>query len=99
MDEPAGDRNLAQETPGAERRRDIGAENLDRDLTIVLVVVGPVDCRPPALAELALDGIPARESRLQPRKYVDHHHRVPQGDPQEYRPGRWRARRTGEGNR
>jgi hypothetical protein len=64
VDETAGDRDLAQEPPRAERSCHIGAEHLDRDLTIVLVVVGQVDRRPAASAQLALDGIPARESRL-----------------------------------
>ena len=53
--QPRGELDLAQEPLGAQRRGELGAEHLERDLAVVLEVVREVDGRHAAAAELALD--------------------------------------------
>ncbi len=52
-----GQLNLSKKAFAAEGFGEIGSEHLDRDFPIVLVVVGQVDRRHPARAELAVDPI------------------------------------------
>ncbi len=61
MGEPGGDPDFVGEPLGAEQRPQLGPEHLDRHLAAVLQIVGQVDRGHPAPAELALDGVPARE--------------------------------------
>jgi hypothetical protein len=67
-----GDLDLVQEPLGAEDGRKLRVENLDGDLAIVLQVVGEVDRRHAAAAELALDAIAVGQSGLQAFKNVGH---------------------------
>ena len=60
------DLDLAGEPVGAEQRAELGAENLDRDLAVVLEIVGQVDRGHAAAAELALEGVAAGQSRGEP---------------------------------
>ena len=55
MLEVGGGPDLRQEPFGAEDRGQLGLQHLDRDLAVVLDVVGEVDGRHAALAELTLD--------------------------------------------
>ena len=57
--ERGGDPDLAGEAVGAEQRAELGPEHLDRHLAVVPEVVGQVDRRHAAPAELALDGVAA----------------------------------------
>ena len=61
MGERRGDPDLAGEPVGAEQRAELGPEHLDRHLAVVLEVVGQVDRGHAAAAELALEGVAARE--------------------------------------
>src|SRR5688572_13003186 len=60
--------DLREEPLAADDRRELGAEHLDRDVAIVLDVVREVDRGHPARAKLALDAVPAIESR---RKLIE----------------------------
>ena len=82
MAEPGGDLDLAQEALGAERGRQLGVEDLERDLAVVPEVLGEVDRGHPAAAELALERIAGRPAR--PSVWLDD------------RDGRGRARRLQE---
>ena len=53
--------DLAQEPLGADDGGQLGPENLDRDLAVVLQVLGQIDRGHAALAELALDAVAAAE--------------------------------------
>ena len=66
MLQPRGDLDLAAEPLGAERRREVGAQHLDRHLAVVLEVFGEIDHRHPALAELALDAVAVGERGGEP---------------------------------
>lgn len=66
MREPRGDPDLAGESFGAEQRAELGAEDLDGHLAVVLQVVGQVDGGHTATAELVLDGVAAGEAGSQP---------------------------------
>ena len=62
-----GDRlDLAQEPLGADDGGELGPQHLDGDLAAVLEVVGEVDRRHAALAELALDAVAVGDQGLQP---------------------------------
>ena len=61
--QPGGDLDLAQEPGGAHLRGQVGAEHLDRDLALVLEVVGQEDARHPALSQLALEAVPRWRGR------------------------------------
>ncbi len=57
MLEPCREPDLAQKPLGAEQQRDLRAQHLDRDGTVVLQVLGEIDeCRP-ATAQLVSDRI------------------------------------------
>jgi hypothetical protein len=57
--------DLGQEALGAHHRGELGLEDLERDLPLVLQVVGQVDRRHAALAEFALDAIATFQGRVQ----------------------------------
>ena len=61
MVEPRGELDLAKKPVGAERCGEVGVEDLEGDDAIVLAVLGEVDGRHPAAAELAIDGVGAGE--------------------------------------
>ena len=61
MGEPRGDPDLAAEALGAEQRAQLGSEHLDRHLAVMPEVVREVDRGHAAPAELALDGVAARQ--------------------------------------
>ena len=52
-----GDLDLREEPLGAEHGAELRLEHLDRDLAIVLEVVGEIDRGHAALAELPLDAV------------------------------------------
>jgi hypothetical protein len=64
MLEAGGDANLAPEPLSAHRRAEIGVEKLEGD-GIAGTVVGEVDGRHGAVAELALDAVVAGEGGLE----------------------------------
>ena len=53
--------DLAQEALGADDGGELGAEDLDRDLAVVLQVLGEVDRGHAALADLPLDAVAVAE--------------------------------------
>ena len=55
--EVGGGLDLAQEPLGADDRGQLGPQHLDRDLAVVLEVLGEVDGGHAALAELALEAV------------------------------------------
>jgi hypothetical protein len=59
--EPGGDRDLALESFGADRRRDVRQQHLERDATIVLAVAGEKDDGCAATSKLALEGVAFRQ--------------------------------------
>ena len=65
MLELGDDVDLAEEPLGAQRRGELGPQDLERDLAVVLEVVGEVDGGHAALAELALDAVAAAEGGTQ----------------------------------
>ena len=52
-----GGLDLAEEPLGADHGGELGPQHLDRDLAVVLEVLGEVDGGHAALAELALDAV------------------------------------------
>ncbi len=62
--------NLLMEAFCAQRRRQLGAENLDCDLALVLEIPSEIDRSHPATAEFALDGVSVRQCGFQPIKVV-----------------------------
>jgi hypothetical protein len=57
--------DLAQEPLGADGVGQLGAQDLERDLAVVLDVVGEVDDSHAARAELALDAVVVRQGGVQ----------------------------------
>ncbi len=53
--------DLGQEPLGADRGGEFGAQHLERDVAVVLEVVGEVDGGHAALPELALDAVAVGE--------------------------------------
>ncbi len=53
--------DLPQKTPGSQHRRDAGVEHFERDRPIVLYVMGEIDGRHAAAAELAVDQVSIAE--------------------------------------
>ena len=62
----AVDANLAQEPLGAQRGGQLGTQDLERHVAVVLPVVRQVDGRHASTADLAIDFVAARESDPQP---------------------------------
>ena len=60
----------AQEPLAAERRAEVGVQDLDGDVAVVLEVVREIDGRHAAGAELALDAVAIGERRSQAREDV-----------------------------
>ena len=60
-----GDLDLGEEPLGAEHGGELGLEDLDGDLAVVLEVVGEIDRRHAALAELALDAVAVGQGGLE----------------------------------
>ena len=56
-----GDVDLLEEPFGPERRRQVGAKQLEGHQPPMLEVLGEVDCGHPAAPELAVDGVAARQ--------------------------------------
>ena len=71
--EAGGGGDLAQEALGAERGGELGAEDLDGDLAVVLEVVGEVDRGHAALAELALDAVAVGQRRGEAVEWAGRH--------------------------
>ena len=68
MVEPRRDLDLGEEPLGAEDRAELGAQDLERDVTIELAVVGEVDDGHPARPELAFDRVPLAEDSGEGRR-------------------------------
>ena len=61
MTKPRGDPDFLQEPVAPDRGRELRPQDLDRDLAIVLQVVGQVDRGHAALAQLPLDPVAVGE--------------------------------------
>src|SRR5207247_8786492 len=59
------DLDLSQKPVGPDDRRELGSQDLDGHLPAVLQVVGEVDRRHPAAAELPLDGVAPGEGGVE----------------------------------
>ncbi len=57
-----GDLDLGQESLGAEHRGQLRPQHLDRDLAVVLQVLGEIDRGHAALAQLPLDAVAVGQS-------------------------------------
>jgi hypothetical protein len=68
MGQLRSDLDFAQEPLVADSEGQLGLEDLQRDLAVVLPVMGEVDDRVPAAAELALDRVAVSQRRLQVRE-------------------------------
>ena len=64
--------DLAKKTIGSYARRPLRPQDLDRDVAMVLHVVGEIDRRHAAGADLAFNFVAAREGRVQLRDRVHH---------------------------
>ena len=67
-----GGLDLGQEPLGTDHGRELGAQHLDGDLTVVLDVVGEIDGGHAARAELALDPVAVGEGGCEARGGVSH---------------------------
>ena len=68
-----GDRpDLAHEPVGPDHRGQLGAQDLDRDLAVVLEIVGEVDRGHAALAQLPLDAVAVGERSRKRRDSISH---------------------------
>ncbi len=68
-----GDPDLVEEAFGAQDGGQLGMENLDRDLALVLDIVGQVDRRHAAAAELTLDRVAVGQCGRQAVQHVVAH--------------------------
>ena len=68
----SGDLDFPQKAVCAERRRELGAENLHGHLAVVLAIVGEVHRRHAALAELSLDPIAVGNGGGEPAQHLTH---------------------------
>ena len=66
------DADFAEEPLGAERRGQLGPQDLDRDVAIVLEVVRSVDIGHPAAPDLTVERITVRERGPQAVNLVHH---------------------------
>ena len=64
--------DLAQETVGAEIRRQIGMKDLDRYRAVVLPILGEVDGGHAASSKLTLDAVAVGKSRLKVIQGIGH---------------------------
>ncbi len=67
-----GDLDLVEEALGAQDGGELRAQHFDRDLAVVLHVMGEVDGRHAAGAELALDRVAVGEGTAEAVEIVDH---------------------------
>ena len=72
MIQPGGDLDLPHKPVGAEQRRNLRAEHLDRDRATVLQVAREVDCGHAAATQLAFDGVLVRERRPEAGNGIGH---------------------------
>ncbi len=72
MSQPRSDFYFAQETLRPKGSGQLGAEDLDRDVAVVLQVFSEIDRRHPARTELALDTISISERSFQAFEGVGH---------------------------
>ena len=80
MVEPRGDPDFGQEALRAEHGAELGAKDLDGDLSIVLEIVGEIDRGHAALTQLPLDAVAVGEGHLEATLKLGHPHRhEPQG--------------------
>ena len=70
MAQPRRELDLAQEALGPERLADLGLEHLDRDVAVVLEVVGEKHRRHAAFPEHAVERIPIGEGKAQPGQQI-----------------------------
>ncbi len=70
--EARGEMDLGEEPLGAHGGGQLGAEDLDGDVALVLQVVGPPDRGHPALAQLPLQDVAVREDSLQAIQGIVH---------------------------
>ena len=65
--------SISREEPlGAEDGGQLGLQHLDRDVAVVLEVVGEIHGRHAALAQLALDPVAVGQGGLEPREEFGH---------------------------
>ncbi len=67
-----GGLDLGEEPLGPNDSSQLGLQNLQRDLPLVLQVIRQVDRRHAALAQLALDGVAAGKGGIQTSDGVGH---------------------------
>src|SRR5439155_16901325 len=72
--EPGGQLDFPEEPLGAEGGGELGLQYLDRDLTVVLEVLGEVNCGHPAAPELTLDRVAVGEGGLQTSEQIGQGH-------------------------
>ena len=66
------DLDLGQEALGPDHRGQLRLQDLERDLSVVLDVVGEVDGSHPALADVTLDAVPTFQRSVQTGSDVGH---------------------------
>ena len=71
MLQPGRELDLPFESLGAERGGELGEEHLERHPAVVLQVVGKVDGRHPAAAQLALEAVPFGKGRTEAGNGLD----------------------------
>jgi len=64
--------DLGQEPLGADHRRQLGPEHLEGHRPVVADVLGQVDGRHPARADLTVEAVAGRESGLEPAEQLGH---------------------------
>ena len=92
MLEAGGELDLAQEPLAAEGHRDLGAQRLQRDESLVSRVARQVDQRHPATAQLPIDHVVLGQRGVQLCKRISHADNDSSGSPARRAPARgWRA--------
>jgi len=71
MLESGGELDLAQESVGAQARRELRVERLERDGTVVPEIVSQEDSRHAPATELALDAVAVSQGSLKPSGGID----------------------------
>ena len=67
-----GELDLGEEALGADHGRELGAQELERDLAVVPEILGQVDRRHPAGADLAFDPVAVGKRYLEPAQQLGH---------------------------
>jgi hypothetical protein len=65
--------DLLHESFGTQHGGQLGLEDLDRNLAVVLEILGEIDRGHAARTELTLDAVPVREGSHEPRRDPAHH--------------------------